>query len=32
LQCSRCHTSVGHSEWSASSRYPVLARSTHAKQ
>ena len=32
LECTRCHTSVGHSEWAASVSWPSLAGSTHAKQ
>jgi cytochrome c nitrite reductase small subunit len=31
LQCTRCHSSVGHSEWSASSKYKVLARRTYGR-
>ncbi len=31
IECTRCHSSVGHSEWAASSTYPTLAWSTHAK-
>ena len=31
LQCTRCHSSVGHSEWSASSKYKVLARRSYGR-
>jgi cytochrome c nitrite reductase small subunit len=32
LQCTRCHSSVGHSESAAALKFPVLARGNHGKQ
>ena len=31
LQCTRCHTSVGHSESDAALKFPIVARSTYAQ-